>query len=664
MLKSFKILGMSTNILDREADWELCLLLMAPKQEKAKTQAQTPETPAEVRIEKPPVKPEEYLKKNIEFFKKHDDLKATEVFLKNGMASRETYQKAKRDYEKMRDEVSEMDLSEGLPDDFSGLATREDFERKLAESQPAPKTEGSTIENINPKMEPYSGKLRAGMEVKYEGTGYKLLGYDGQTGWAILGKERPWGWILARTNQEKLYAENQIQTAEAQGESGAEEETPTKRERSSPEMTLDEIEAKIKFAKDTGRVPGIGPEGLSYWQEQKRLYLEREKAEELERKIEELKQKLRQKYTELTQAVEQERAAEGKEYAIVEKRKLELERKGLQKEIDGLEKELQKLETNPDGKEWKKTVKNVYEKAKEKGRKIWGFLKERAKGFATFGLWELKEAEVMRRGTNKAEEEIKAIGQHIQEEEGLSEAEALKEAEEMRKALGETATKEQYQEISDKITRGKKEENEKVENDIINNTVETLQRRLESRPVIANYRSVHGGEKVLTDENVAALRAELAAELKKLRNGQIRKDRLNYASLMRKNLDPKWWARYIYGPAEMVLMGIGVKYLVTKLLAEKAAAAGKAAAGSQEALEVGLKDTVWGEAKRQLVSHGVLNPTNTQIQQVATVISKESAVNVPPWQLAGEVLHTKMQAGYLLKLKGALVEIAKIKAAL
>ncbi len=492
-----------------------------------------------------------------------------------------------------------------------------------------------------------------------------MFGYDTVKGDAILERFTGSARELALVSQEQLYAQNQglEETAERPR---AQEETPEKISNPTPEMTLDEIEARIKFAKDTGRVPGIGPEGLSYWEEQKRLLLEKGKAEETERKLKEQNGLLEQKYAELGEVVKQERFAKDTARPM-ETAMWEEKRKALEKEIKQLEKESEKLEKNPEGKTRKNEVKNVYAKAKEKGNKVWGFVKERLKGFGTFGLWELKQAEVMRRGTKETSGEVAAIGERIQEEEGLSLREAQKEAAEIQKVLGGAATKEQYQEISEQITKDKRKQNEKIEKEIVEHAVIQLGKRLEVNPIIQGYRSAHGGEKVMTEDKIAALRTELAAELKKLRNGQMRKDRLNYASLMRKNLDPKWWARYIYGPLEAVLMALAVKFVVTKLAAEKAVAAtGKTAAEktTAEAMQVGLKDTIWGEAKKQLVSHGIANPTNAQIQQVAVTISKESFVNVPPWNIAGQVLHTKMQAGYLLNLKGALAEIVKIKAVL
>jgi hypothetical protein len=567
------------------------------------------------------------------------------------------------------DSETESATTEGQDEQYeSTSAAIEVPEEPIAE----PKPPAQEMLNLNPA--PYSGSIRTGEKVKFGEHEWRLNGYDSKTGDAIIQRAAEGYSEVQAISQEQLYAQNQDYQQEP-ANAGNTETSPAsntnlvldrqvrkepERNMPEPEMTLDEIEAKIKFAKDTGRVPGIGPEGLSYWEEQKRIYIEKQKAEEIERRVKELENILRQKYSELAEAVKNGKFA--KDTArLMETAMWEKNVKELEKEIKDLEKELEKLNTNPEGKEWKKEVKNVYDKAKEKGKKVWGFVKERAKGFGTFGLWEIKEAEVMRRGTKNTDEEIKAISQSIQQEEGLNEEEALKEATDIQEVLGRSATAESYEQISNIITGNKSEQNNKIEKDIVDYAVEQLGKRLESRPIIANYRSVHGGEKVMTQENIDALRAELSAELKKLRNGQIRKDRLNYASLMRKNLDPKWWYRYIYGPAEVVLLGIGFKFLLTKLAAEKAGVvAGKT--GGEKVAEVALKDTVWGEAKRQLVHNGILNPTNTQIQQVATVMSKESFVSVPPWEVAGNVLHTKMQAGYLLKLNGALAEIAKIKA--
>lgn len=509
-----------------------------------------------------------------------------------------------------------------------------------AEEAPRAETERET--------DAYSGRLRVGDSVNYKNKKWELVLYDKNNGDAIL-RDRDGN--FDSVSQEKLYGQNPAEAAAAQ-RPAAEAPAPIER---TDEATLDEAESASTFAEQTG---AAAPEVV---EERELDEAERAEAEKRKEELERLKKQLEEKYKELEE-VRQARAE------VTE------EKEAIEKEIEGLEKQLAELEKNEKGGDFKKTIKSIYEKAKKKGVTVWGFMKERLKGFATFGLWEIKQAEVMRRGTKSTEETIKEMAEQIKEEEHLSMEEALSEAAEIRSVteglLDEDVTAGDYEFVSQVITKEKREQNNKIEDEIIEHVAEELEDKLELDPIIQGYRSAHGGEKVLTDENMVALKAELKAELKKLRNGQIRKDLVGYKELMRKNLDPKWWARYVYGPMEAVLMALGVKFVITKLAAEKTVGAGKAIAGqatehtAQEAMEVGLKDTVWGEAKRQLVSHGVLNPSNAQIQQVATKIATDSAVNVPPWSLPGQVLHTQMQAGYPLKIANALKEIASIKAGL
>ena len=98
-----------------------------------------------------------------------------------------------------------------------------------------------------------------------------------------------------------------------------------------------------------------------------------------------------------------------------------------------------------------------------------------------------------------------------------------------------------------------------------------------------------------------------------MRSGEVELDVKGMTTELRNGMDSKWWRRYVYAGVDAVLWGLAIKFVAGKLLAGKAkeAIVSKAAgAGSKEVTQVVIKDTLWGEAKRQLVSHGIANPTN------------------------------------------------------
>lgn len=85
---------------------------------------------------RPSQNPIEYLKANLEFFDRSNQLKAAEELLSQGRINQQEYENAKKKYQDIQDKVSDLDLRGGLPNNFKRLTTRQDFERKLKELQP------------------------------------------------------------------------------------------------------------------------------------------------------------------------------------------------------------------------------------------------------------------------------------------------------------------------------------------------------------------------------------------------------------------------------------------------------------------------------------------------------------------------------------------------
>lgn len=325
----------------------------------------------------------------------------------------------------------------------------------------------------------------------------------------------------------------------------------------------------------------------------------------------------------------------------------------------------------------------VPEKAK-KEKKLWGFIKERAKGLVTGGMWEYGRATAFGLKTRGIGKETAAQAELLKQEQGLlldpNEAwnEALEVEEELRK--GEKLWQEEFHEPMSKETRklavlelgqqisGRNVElNKANQKTIKESALRKLEDKLKNKVVIGKeYMKAHGG-KMITPEQMKKVEEKLDKVLDDIANGQVRKDLVNFGKLYRESLDDKWWLRYVYGALEGIGVYAGWKYgplLYAKYFGGKVA---------ETAGETVIKDTIWGEAKRMLIQEGIASPSNPQIQQVALEMAKESGVKVISqttgeviWQqtAAGVAQDTALAKGFILKLGAAKKAILAIKAVL
>ncbi len=306
--------------------------------------------------------------------------------------------------------------------------------------------------------------------------------------------------------------------------------------------------------------------------------------------------------------------------------------------------------------------------AREKAKNTWGFLKERLKGVATFGFWEFHQAEKFRAATRDIGKDVNAQARLIEEEEMLSKEEALKEAEEMRTAfegIDRDPSAQEYEMMSRGISGEKMVYNERAVENIIQDATKSLEERLEKRSLLQGYRSADVGKKVLTPEKIALLQERMRHQLNGMRNGQVRGDFKQYAQLMRRNLDPGWWKRYIYGGVEVALDGLAL-HLVT---APGAAEAVPAHAGTgtkllpppAELVEP-MHRTIWQTTAEFLKAHGVANPTNAQIMEGSKLVAQGNHIGVNVWNIPGNPLDVHMRAAYLLKMKPLVDGLTRIAA--
>ncbi len=300
------------------------------------------------------------------------------------------------------------------------------------------------------------------------------------------------------------------------------------------------------------------------------------------------------------------------------------------------------------------------------------WIKQRLGGQILGGIPEYVTAEKFRRGTKNVGQETSSLSRLIQKESNLSLEDAhdeyLKIKQEMDADGIESSLDDRVLDISAEITEQKIIENDATIDDIVVTEIDKLENKLKG------YKKDFGQE-VLTPENKSKIAQEMKTRLTALRSGEGVADSKEMAKMLRENLDQKWWRRYVYGAVETVLAGLLIKWVGSKLLAGKAketAASKGVGAASKEITQIGLKDTIWAESKRQLVSHGVANPTNAQIQQVAVKFANDSGVKVVTkggellWQqtAGGVAKDIALGKGFMIKMAGGLKEIAAIKSGL
>lgn len=465
------------------------------------------------------------------------------------------------------------------------------------------------------------------------------------------------------------------------------------------EMTLEEKQKMLKKAKFSG------PLATAYWENEiasQQEQPERKEAETERKRIKELEEevlKLNEKIVKAKKGDELEEMEMNRGLAKSAKEEAEDKKKGMgerfKDEVNSVYNLFKKKLTKE--REPEQPSYSALGKSEEKtnGQEVRGWFAERAKGFVGgFGWWEAHQAEKFRLGTKKTGEEAKIQAKLLEQEAGLlDEEEARIEAYEIEEGRAEqekdwvdnygAAPKEARRLavnfLSEKISGRKREYNKKVEDKIIVLALKNLEASLKNKSWLEQYKAAHGGA-VITPEKMQLVEQKMREEMGKLRKGQMKKDLVDFVKLSRQALDKNWWSRYIYAGLDAVLAGLMLKWVAGKYFGGKVITAagekvieGAGGQTAQLAVETGLKDTIWVEAKRMLVEQGISNPTEAMIQEVSTSIAQDSGVEVVS-KATGEVIWSEtaggmakdivLQKGFPLKLQGANEIIAVIKSGL
>ena len=200
----------------------------------------------------------------------------------------------------------------------------------------------------------------------------------------------------------------------------------------------------------------------------------------------------------------------------------------------------------------------------------------------------------------------------------------------------------------------------------INQVLEEADRKLQER--LKNYRDASGKQVQLDPEKRAKLLGALGQKLVSMQDGVMEADGKDFAKIIKENLDPKYWKRYIYGGVEAALELSGLwwkfgdaSYYGFGSATKSAAASGVESAASSGAENVGMQNHIWGTVKEYLTQHGIPNPTDRQILEGSKIIAHDNGIGVKIWGIDGTPLDTGMGQGYLLKFGGLVKKLAMIK---
>src|SRR3989344_2261431 len=270
-----------------------------------------------------------------------------------------------------------------------------------------------------------------------------------------------------------------------------------------------------------------------------------------------------------------------------------------------------------------KNEKSLLERAKEvvSRGKEWiqkpSWIKERLKGFFTGCWWEVHQAEKFRVGKKKTGKELAEAAKQLQSMSGLlTYADALEVHNRLAAGgkLEEGNTKEKFEKMACEVRR---ERNLIYINQVLQQADQKLQERLK------NYRDVSGKQVQLDPEKRRQLLGALGQKLVSMQDSPKTVDVKEFSKIIKDNLDPKYWKRYVYGGAEMAVWAAGAYWL--NFAGGSATVAALNAPHGAESIAGGdapMKDHIWGTVKQWLTEHGVSDPTDSQIMEGAKKVAK------------------------------------------
>lgn len=204
-------------------------------------------------------------------------------------------------------------------------------------------------------------------------------------------------------------------------------------------------------------------------------------------------------------------------------------------------------------------VGRIFEKATFKAKERWRAIPEPVKNVFTLGGWFAYHTEKLRRETRQVGTDLREQFEGIAAEQNMSLAEAQEEANRMQEILkssGREGINSVDLDFVDRlITREKREKNEKRENEIVAGVIEDLKKKAGDQTWLAEH-GMSDGKMLTHPDNLQQIETDIRSAVRQVREGQVRRDMIDYTKILRRNLNPTWWRRAVYWGVERAIMGL------------------------------------------------------------------------------------------------------------
>lgn len=322
-----------------------------------------------------------------------------------------------------------------------------------------------------------------------------------------------------------------------------------------------------------------------------------------------------------------------------------------------------KMKEDKSGKTFLEKAKEVVSRGKEWLTRPW--LRERLKGFATGGIWELWQGakfQISARMTGKellrANEKMEANKNQFTYDDAVMVHNKLVESGNLGpvdrakfEQVANTIRKEKNMQYIDLVTaqaRAKMKER-------LNWGGTKFTRGLE-------YRDRDGNKVQFDDAKLDQMMLNLRAKLIAMQDGAVKEDIKGFTGIIKKDLDPKYWKHYQYAAVDALLWTKGYLALNKYFAANAVSGSSEVvppASGAEQIIAPpqGMDGTIWHTVDQVMQNPPsnmgleiIPHPNLQQLTEASKYVVKGNGVGVDIWNIKGAPLDTLMQQGHPLDM--------------
>jgi len=311
---------------------------------------------------------------------------------------------------------------------------------------------------------------------------------------------------------------------------------------------------------------------------------------------------------------------------------------------------------------WEKT-KEAVSRGKEWLTRPW--LRERLKGFATGGLWELWQGgkfQISARMTGKellrANEKMKSNKNQFTYDDAVAVHNKLVESGNL-----DPVDRAKFEQVANTIRR---EKNMQYIDLVTAQARTKMKERLNwggakfTRGL--EYRDRDGNKVQFDDAKLDQMMLNLRTKLIAMQDGAVKEDVKGFTGIIKKDLDPKYWKHYQYAAVDALLWTKGYLALNKYFAANAIPGSSEAVppvSGAEQIITppTGMDGTIWNTVDQVMRNppsnmglEAIPHPSLEQLTEASKYVVKGNGVGVDIWNIKGAPLDTLMQQGHPLDM--------------